>query len=123
MKVADFSLLFFGVLLNAMAQLGLKAATQESGAIRLEWPGMWQSTSQVLAAPAFWAAMTAYGLSVIVWLIGLSRVPVSQAYPLLSLGYVINAVLAWWLFGETVNTLRILGIGVVIIGVVLIARS
>jgi multidrug transporter EmrE-like cation transporter len=123
MKVADFSLLFLGVLLNAAAQLGLKAATRTSGAIRLEWPGVWHSTSQVLAVPAFWAAIAAYGISVLVWLIGLSRVPVSQAYPLLSLGYVVNALLAWCLFGETVNTLRILGIGVVILGVVLIARS
>ena len=58
-----------------------------------------------------------------VWIVGLSRVPVSQAYPLLSLGYVLNIGLAWWLFGEVPNAQRILGVGVIIVGVVLVARS
>ena len=51
---------------------------------------MWQRGLELLAVPSLWYALCAYGLSVIVWLVGLSRVPVSQAYPLLSLGYVIN---------------------------------
>ena len=55
--------------------------------------------------------------------VGLSRVPVSQAYPLLSLGYVLNAVLAWWLLGEAVTAVRMAGIGVIIVGVVLVVRS
>ena len=59
----------------------------------------------------------------VVWIVALSRVEVSIAYPMLSIGYVVNAVLAWWLFGEEVNAQRWLGIGVIIIGVVLVARS
>ena len=96
MKLADFAVLSCGVLLNALAQLGLKA---------------------------LWYALCAYGLSVVVWLVGLSRVPVSQAYPLLSLGYVINICLAWWLLGEVPNAQRVVGIGIIVLGVVLVARS
>lgn len=123
MKFTDFGVLFLGVLLNAAAQLALKAATQVSGPIRVEWPGVWQSTAQVFSLPALWFALTCYALSVLVWLIGLSRVPVSQAYPLLSLGYVINALFAWWLLGEALSAQRLVGVGVVIAGVALIARS
>jgi drug/metabolite transporter (DMT)-like permease len=78
---------------------------------------------QLLAVPSLWYALTAYGVSVIVWIVGLSRVPVSQAYPLLSLGYVLNIGLAWWLFGEVPNVQRVAGVGVIIVGVVLVARS
>ena len=53
----------------------------------------------------------------------LSRAPVSVAYPMLSIGYVVNAVAAAWLFGEPVGSLRIAGIGVIIIGVWMVARS
>jgi drug/metabolite transporter (DMT)-like permease len=67
--------------------------------------------------------LSAYGLSVVVWLVGLSRVPVSQAYPMLSMGYVINIGLAWWLLGEVPNAQRVIGIGVIVAGVVLVARS
>ena len=123
MRLSDFSILFCGVLLNALAQLGLKAATRVSGPLIAGDAGVWQRALEVLVVPSFWYAMLAYGLSVIVWVVGLSRVPVSQAYPLLSLGYVINIGLAWWLLGEVPNVQRVAGIGVFVLGVVLVARS
>jgi drug/metabolite transporter (DMT)-like permease len=122
-RLSDFSVLICGVLLNALAQLGLKAATRVSGPLIAGDAGVWQRAANVLVVPSFWYAMLAYGLSVIVWTVGLSRVPVSQAYPLLSLGYVINIGLAWWLLGEVPNMQRVAGIGVIVLGVVLVARS
>jgi drug/metabolite transporter (DMT)-like permease len=111
------------VLLNALAQLGLKAATRVSGPLIAGDAGFWQRGLKLLSVPPLWYALLAYGVSVIVWLVGLSRVPVSQAYPLLSLGYAINILLAWWLLGEVPNAQRVAGIGVIVIGVVLVARS
>jgi drug/metabolite transporter (DMT)-like permease len=122
-RLTDFAILFCGVLLNALAQLGLKAATRVSGPLIAGAEGVWQRGLELLVVPSLWYALCAYGLSVIVWLVGLSRVPVSQAYPLLSLGYVINIGLAWWLLGEVPNMQRVAGIGVIVLGVVLVARS
>jgi drug/metabolite transporter (DMT)-like permease len=122
-KVSDFLILSTGVLLNALAQLGLKAATRVSGPLVAGEAGVWQRGLDLLVVPSLWYALCAYGLSVIVWLVGLSRVPVSQAYPLLSLGYVINVGLAWWLLGEIPNVQRVAGIAVIVLGVVLVARS
>lgn len=123
MKLADFSILFCGVLLNALAALALKAATRVTGPIVAGAPGGLARGFALLHSPALWFALCAYGLSVVVWLVGLSRVPVSQAYPLLSLGYVINIGLAWWLLGEVPTAQRVVGVGVIIAGVVLVARS
>jgi drug/metabolite transporter (DMT)-like permease len=123
MRVADFAVLSFGVLLNAFAQLGLKAATKVTGPLITPQGGTWQRAFELITVPSLWFALSAYGLSVVVWLVGLSRVPVSQAYPLLSMGYVINIGLAWWLLGEVPNAQRVVGIGVIVAGVVLVARS
>lgn len=123
MKLADFAVLSMGVLLNALAQLGLKAATRASGPMQLGEPNIGQQMMQVLAVPSLWGALLAYALSVGVWVIALSRVPVGQAYPLLSMGYIVNLGLAWWLIGEVPNAQRVLGVGVIIAGVVLVARS
>jgi drug/metabolite transporter (DMT)-like permease len=123
LKLTDFSYLLCGVLLNAFAQLGLKAATRVTGPLGGGDVAIWKRGLELMAVPSLWLALGAYGLSVIVWLVGLSRVPVTQAYPLLSLGYVINIGLAWWLLGEIPNAQRIAGIGVIIVGVVLVARS
>jgi drug/metabolite transporter (DMT)-like permease len=122
-KISDFAILSTGVLLNALAQLGLKAATRVSGPLVATDSGVIERALKVLVVPSLWYALCAYGLSVVVWLVGLSRVPVSQAYPLLSMGYVINVGLAWWLLGEIPNVQRVAGIGVIVLGVVLVARS
>jgi drug/metabolite transporter (DMT)-like permease len=123
MKLTDFSFLLGGVLLNAFAQLWLKAATRISGPLLADDGGLMNRAMQLVAVPSLWYALTAYGVSVVVWMVGLSRVPVSQAYPMLSLGYVLNIGLAWWLFGEVPNAQRVIGVGVIVAGVVLVARS
>ena len=71
----------------------------------------------------FVIGVACYMVSLVVWIMGLSRVPVSVAYPMLSLGYVINAVAAHYLFGETVSATRWLGIGFIVLGVWLVARN
>jgi drug/metabolite transporter (DMT)-like permease len=123
MKLSAFSFLCCGVLLNALAQLGLKAATERTGPLAAGNGAMLRRSLEILTVPWLWAALACYGLSVVVWLVGLSRVPVSQAYPLLSLGYVLNVGLAWWLLGETPNVMRVAGITVIVFGVVLVAKS
>ena len=123
MRPADFAVLSFGVLLNAFAQLGLKAATRVTGPLIVPGGGTLNRALELLTVPSLWFALSAYGLSVVVWLVGLSRVPVSQAYPMLSMGYVINIGLAWWLLNEVPTAQRVIGIGVIVAGVVLVARS
>jgi drug/metabolite transporter (DMT)-like permease len=122
-KVTDFAVLSTGVLLNALAQLGLKSATQVSGPLLAGDSGALKRGLELLVVPSLWGAVLAYALSLVVWIVGLSRVPVSQAYPLLSMGYVINIGLAWWLLGEVPNAQRVVGIGVIVLGVVLVSRS
>jgi drug/metabolite transporter (DMT)-like permease len=122
-KLTDFAVLSTGVLLNALAQLGLKSATQVSGPLLASDSGVLKRGLELLVVPSLWGAVLAYALSLVVWIVGLSRVPVSQAYPLLSMGYVINIGLAWWLLGEVPNAQRVVGIGVIVLGVVLVSRS
>ncbi|HLY53461.1 MAG TPA: EamA family transporter [Steroidobacteraceae bacterium] len=123
MKLTDFAVLSTGVLLNALAQLGLKSATQVSGPLLATDSAVLRRGLELLAVPALWGAVCAYALSLVVWIVGLSRVPVSQAYPLLSMGYVLNIGLAWWLLGEAPNAQRVVGIAVIVLGVVLVSRS
>ena len=104
MTWAAFAFLMTGVLLNAGAQLLLKAGTNVLGVITLTRDN-WPDTLLRMATQGYFVAgvMLATCVSLIVWILGLSRVPVSIAYPMLSLGYVINAVAAHYLFGEAVT--------------------
>ena len=112
MTLASFSFILTGVLLNAGAQLLLKAGTNaEPLGLRLA------------IEPHILAGLACYVVSVVVWVVALSKVPVSMAYPMLSIGYVVNAIAAYYLLGETVTPMRLAGIGVIIVGVFIVARS
>ena len=125
MKIIDFAWVLTGVLLNAAAQLLLKAGARSVGAISMSdgSAALWRSAAGLAQHPGILGGLICYAVSVVVWIVALSRVEVSIAYPMLSIGYVVNAALAWWLFGEQVSAQRWLGIAVIIIGVVLVARS
>jgi multidrug transporter EmrE-like cation transporter len=112
MSLVSFAFILTGVLLNAGAQLLLKAGTNARPlglALAIE--------------PHILAGLACYVVSVVVWVVGLSKVPVSIAYPMLSIGYVVNAIAAYYLLNEQVTPLRLAGIGVIIVGVFIVARS
>jgi drug/metabolite transporter (DMT)-like permease len=123
MTVSAFVFLITGVMLNAAAQLLLKGATNRLGVITLtadNWAAMFV---RIASEGYFVGGVACYVVSLVVWVLGLSRVPVSLAYPMLSLGYVVNAIAAHYLLGEAVTLQRWLGIGFIIVGVYLVARS
>jgi multidrug transporter EmrE-like cation transporter len=116
-------LLLGGVLLNAAAQLLLKAATRQSGELVADSGQIsWSAVIHVLGAVPLWVGLACYGVSVVVWLGALSRVPVSVAYPMLSIGYVVNAFAAALLFGEALSLGKLAGIAMICAGVITLAR-
>ena len=123
MNTISFSLLMTGVLLNAGAQLLLKAGTNAVGVFAFSSDNLVPVGWKLATEPHIVGGLGCYVLSVIVWIMALSRVEVSIAYPMLSIGYVVNALAAWYLFGEAVTLTRLAGIGIIIVGVYIVARS
>jgi multidrug transporter EmrE-like cation transporter len=123
MSLVSFSFLMLGVSLNAVAQLLLKAGTNAIGQFEFSAGNIVPVGIKLALEPHILGGLACYVVSVVVWILGLSRVDVSIAYPMLSVGYVLNAVAAWYLFGEAVSVTRLAGIGVIIIGVYIVARS
>ena len=123
MSAITWLLLLSGVLLNAAAQLLLKAATRVSGVLVSDAGGLsWPAAGALLGAPPLWAGLGCYAVSVVLWLGALSRVPVSVAYPMLSIGYIVNAFLAALLFGEALSGAKLGGIALIVLGVLVLAR-
>ncbi len=81
--------------------------------------------------PIYTAVMTPYfllgiltlGLGAFTWLLVLSRMELSLAYPMMSLGYVLVTLFSKYLFRETVPFHRWTGIATIIFGIILISRS
>ena len=123
MKGPQLALILTGVLLNAIAQLFLKAGAGSLAGVELRASNALLIAGRLLTSMPILAGLTCYVLSVVVWILALARVEVSVAYPMLSIGYVVNALAAWWLFGENLSGARLAGIGVILLGVWLVART
>lgn len=123
MTPVAFALVLTGVLLNAAAQLLLKAGTNAVGAIRFDADGLLAAVPRIAAEPHILGGLACYVVSVGVWILALSRTEVSVAYPMLSIGYIVNALAAWYLFAEALTPARLAGIGVIIVGVILVTRG
>lgn len=121
MTATALAIAITSVLLNAAAQLFLKAGTNVVGTVSFGGADTLQTLTQIARVPWFWAGFACYGISLFTWIATLSRAPVSVAYPLLSIGYVVNALIAYWLFGESLTVQKIVGIGFIVIGVVLLS--
>jgi multidrug transporter EmrE-like cation transporter len=116
-------LILFGVLLNAAAQLLLKTATNRIGHFTFSWDNALPVLQQAAVNPYIWLGLTAYAVSLVVWLLALSRVDVTVAYPMLSLGYVVVAIVGHFWLQEALTLERILGIVIIMLGVFLLTRT
>jgi multidrug transporter EmrE-like cation transporter len=123
--VSAVSLAFIltGVVLNAAAQLLLKAGTNAVGHFEFSAYNIVPVGMKLALEPHIAGGVACYVVSLVVWIMGLSRVEVSIAYPMLSIGYVLNAIAAWYLFGESLTAQKLIGIAFIVAGVFLVARS
>jgi multidrug transporter EmrE-like cation transporter len=124
MSWVTWALILSGVGLNAAAQLLLKVATRPLA--HFTDFGMATVRDSVLSLGTslpFWAGMVCYGASLCVWLAALSKAPVSTAYPMLSLGYILVAAVSVIWLGESLSTAKMLGIALICVGVILVSGS
>ncbi|WP_426234242.1 4-amino-4-deoxy-L-arabinose-phosphoundecaprenol flippase subunit ArnF [Pseudomonas sp. TWP3-2] len=107
------------VLLVSAAQLGMRWSMT-----RLPAPQDWLPLSNldVTALTVVMAAIFAYALSMLCWLLALRDLPLGRAYSLLSISYALVYLLAASLplFNETFSFSRSLGVALVMLGVITI---
>jgi len=123
MNFVSFALIFTGVMLNAAAQILMKTGTNAIGYFEFSMENVLPIGWKLVTEWHIIAALFCYALSVVIWILALSRVPVSIAFPMLSMAYVVNAVAAWYLLGEAFNPTKLVGMGVIILGVIIISRA
>jgi multidrug transporter EmrE-like cation transporter len=123
MTAVTLMLAFASVSLNATAQIALRKAMLALGSLPVSPSNLIAFIADMLLNLWFLLGMGCYAVSIGLWLVVLSKLEVSAAYPLLSIGYVITAVIGFFFMNESVGILRVSGIGLICAGLVLISRS
>jgi len=78
---------------------------------------------RVVKSPTIITGFLLYGVSSILWLFALSKVELSLAYPMLAGSYVIVAIISYYLFGEHFTITRMVGLGIIATGVIVISQG
>jgi len=116
-------LIFGAVLLGVLGQLSMKHGMNNVKMVTGGFGDLAVSLARALTQPYVTAGFLLYAVSALGWLVVLSRVELSFAYPMVSIGYVAVVILSRFIFHEQVTLVRVLGTLVVCFGVVLISRS
>lgn len=125
MRAPLILLVLTSVLLSSGSQLLLKyGMTRPAIGVALAGKASPLTAFQAIAtSPAVLAGMVCFGLSAVVWLFVLAKIPLSTAYPFVALGIAITAVGGRFLFLEPISALKLVGIGLVMAGVVCVGSS
>lgn len=118
----DFILLFFNVLLTVIGQILFKHGMNTVGRVN-NIRDVLEKLTQAFLNPYVLSGIAIYGFTTLVWLVILSRVKLSIAYPLLSSGYVLSILFSWLFFKESIPKIRIIGAMIICIGVYLVAQG
>lgn len=111
-------LLLVAILLGATGQIALKTGLNLLG----EKPSPILVLRSILT-PYVFLGFVCYGLSSLLYLIAISRLDLTYAYPMVALSYVIVTFLSWRYLGEVVPALRVGGLAIICVGVLVVALS
>ncbi|NMM65713.1 EamA family transporter [Clostridium sp. P21] len=115
-------LILISVFLGAIGQVLVKYGAVN---LQLNFSGGYLISSilSILKNAPVMLGIIAYGVSFLLWIKVLSKVELSYAYPMVSIGYILVMFFSYFLFKENISIIRVAGVVFIIIGVMLVSRS
>jgi multidrug transporter EmrE-like cation transporter len=118
-------LILFSVLLSSGSQILLKFGMTRP-AIKIALSGAHEPLRLLVTigtSPAILIGMLCFGLSAVVWLFVLAKIPLSSAYPFVALGIAVTVTAGRLLFAEPISLTKVIGVGLVLVGVISVGLS
>jgi drug/metabolite transporter (DMT)-like permease len=123
MSIDTIVLILMATVLGIGGQFMLKYGMGKMGPLSLSVGGVPQLIWRIATAPYVIGGLLIYGIGTFFWLITLSRVELSVAYPFVSLNQVLIFLIAWLVMREQISPTRAAGVIVICAGMLLVARS
>lgn len=113
-----YILLILNVVITVFAQIALKTGMSQQTQLALNL----KTAQNVFLNPFVFGGIFSYGVAMILWLIVLSKLELSKAYPSLALGYVLVVLVSYFFLKEPLTLGKVLGSILICIGVILVFR-
>lgn len=118
MTPPEFGLFLISIVMSVAGQWLLKAGALKLGKVNTS--NLIGHVLSILTTPELLAGLTLYGLAAFAYILLLTRVKLSVAGPAVALSYVFSLLLGYFVFRESVPLSRVVGLGLIICGVVLV---
>lgn len=119
--MSPFLLVIVAICFSVAGELFLKSGMDQIGVFT--FAKFWSTLGRILSNARILTGFASIGIGAIFWLAVLSRVNLSWAYPMLSLGYILVLLFSALILREPVSAVRWIGALVVVAGVFLITRT
>ncbi len=113
--------IFMSVTAELLLKSGMDVIRNQIGELGLSNFG--QGIRMILSSPRILGGFGFFGVGALFWLAALSRVSLSWAYPMLSIGYILVLLFSAIVLKEQVSMLRWAGVLIICLGIVLVGRS
>jgi len=123
MTIKIFICIITSVFLSALAQITLKLGMTKYKLVAVDAETLIQKIWLIITNFYVWGGLSLYVLGMVVWLAVLIHIDVSKAYPFVGVGFIFTMILAYFILGEQISLIRLIGVIQVIIGVFLISRT
>lgn len=104
--------------MSAAGQFFLKAGAIKLGRVTVS--SALRHLGTLVLTPEILVGFALYGLSAILYILLLTRVPLNVAGPAVAIGYVFSVLIGYFLFRENLTTLRLVGLALIACGVILV---
>ena len=118
-----FMLIIISILLSVSAQILLKHGMSSQSVVQALSTGPVESVLSIITNISVLLGLSAYVASVGFWLIVLSRLEVSKAYPFVGLGFILTMLFAYFFLNEPITAMKLVGTSFVFLGIILVSMS
>ncbi len=118
MTLPEFGLFFISILASVAGQWLLKTGALKLGKVNAG--NLVNHVLGIVTTPELLAGLACYGVGAIAYILLLTRVKLSVAAPAVALSYVVSVLLGYFVFRESIPISRVIGLGLIVCGVVLV---
>jgi multidrug transporter EmrE-like cation transporter len=111
------------VFLTVYGQVAIKWQILKMGSLPEDFSSKVLFFTQLLLNPLIISALAAAFLASITWMAAMTKLPLSQGYPLTSLSFVLIILLGSYIFNEPLSTFKIVGMGLILAGIACVSHD
>ena len=119
-KMSAYGFVLVCIVFTVLGQLLIKWQAMNAGNFPATWPARASFFLNLVFNPWIMAGLASAVIAAFAWILAMTKLPISVAYPMMSLTYPLVMGLSWMMLGESLSVWRLAGAAFILAGVALL---